>query len=86
MSRWSMTAATLAAPRRASSRAAPPNALYLIADARALSPEFSALFEVRLAYSQIRFANGSVIRYLGGDIFTGDPDDIKSLEFQLRGW
>ena len=25
------------------------------------------------------------LRYLGGDIFTGDPDDIKTLWFKLRG-
>jgi hypothetical protein len=49
----------------------------LVADARDLHPDFAAVVEVKQASGQIRFKNGSVIRYFGGG--------MHSLEEKMRG-
>lgn len=46
-------------------------------DARDLHPDFAAVVQVKPASRQIRFANGSRIHYLGGD--------VHELERSMRG-
>jgi hypothetical protein len=46
-------------------------------DARSLHPDFAAVVQVKPATGRIRFANGSQIHYLGGD--------IRRLEQLMRG-